>query len=574
MQKQRHNQMSKTNLTKKSDFISTLASKDGFSDLPISKRNSSDIQVPKITPMIKQADEITYNEIVVFNTDDKISPQPEESLEVTRQQRVQAMLGKQFDLVSIVVQAYNRLAKTKTCVECILKYTTTINYELILLDNGSTDGTLEFFKNVPYDRKKIYHVTKNLGSLAPGPQIEWNGRYLAYVIGDAYVTQNWLTNLLTCLSSDATIGVAVPVIFNEDHNEEPKFTFNSFAEMQEKAAKHNISDPRLWHERILIEPVAGVYKREALDIAGNIADYGFYHSSSDYDLAFRIRRAGYKAVLCKDTYVHHDHPRTEHETSVVDARERDLRAAGRDFQRKYYGLNGWDDAGNYEMEMLSLVDLPEPGVNNQIDILGVEVRCGTPILELKNRLREGNSFNSRLSAFSTDPKYWLDLKTICSGEVIVDRIEYFDTHFSTILFDYILVEKPINTYQQPLVFLQQLLKRLKKDGHLLIKLRNTYDVITVLNSLGANIQVEDTTEPTALPLPVHIDILELQNHLKSSGYIFRKIAVKNWPLDENFQKVIKKLLISANYTEKMDETLTRIFVRDYVFDIVNNPIES
>ena len=73
--------------------------------------------------------------------------------------------------------------------ESILKYSSDFKFELILLDNGSTDGTLEYFKEVPFNRKRIYHVTKNVGSLAPFPKIDWNGRYLAFIPNDTYVTK-------------------------------------------------------------------------------------------------------------------------------------------------------------------------------------------------------------------------------------------------------------------------------------------------------------------------------------------------------------------------------------------------
>ena len=39
--------------------------------------------------------------------------------------------------VSVIVLAYNQLEKTNRCVESILKYTNDVDYDLILIDNGS-----------------------------------------------------------------------------------------------------------------------------------------------------------------------------------------------------------------------------------------------------------------------------------------------------------------------------------------------------------------------------------------------------------------------------------------------------
>lgn len=57
-------------------------------------------------------------------------------------------------------------------------------------------------------------------------------------------------------------------------------------------------------------------------------------------------------------------------------------------------------------------------------VLGVDVRCGTPILDVKNWLRRRGPDQVELSAFAQDAKYWVDLKTVCQGPVICDREEF------------------------------------------------------------------------------------------------------------------------------------------------------
>ena len=69
-------------------------------------------------------------------------------------------------LVSIYFQAYNHLEDyTKPAIEALFRYTKDIDYELILVDNGSTDGTFEYFKSLDHPRKRIYRITKNIGAL-------------------------------------------------------------------------------------------------------------------------------------------------------------------------------------------------------------------------------------------------------------------------------------------------------------------------------------------------------------------------------------------------------------------------
>ena len=53
-----------------------------------------------------------------------------------------------FKQVSIVLAAFNALEYTRTCLESIIKYTS-VPYELILVNNGSSDGTKSISKQFP-----------------------------------------------------------------------------------------------------------------------------------------------------------------------------------------------------------------------------------------------------------------------------------------------------------------------------------------------------------------------------------------------------------------------------------------
>lgn len=67
--------------------------------------------------------------------------------------------------VSICVFAYNRLDKTKRCVESILKYTDDVDYKLILIDNGSDDEIYNYFESIDFSNKKIIRITENAGPM-------------------------------------------------------------------------------------------------------------------------------------------------------------------------------------------------------------------------------------------------------------------------------------------------------------------------------------------------------------------------------------------------------------------------
>ena len=66
------------------------------------------------------------------------------------------LINKEYKYkVSIVLTAYNKLEYTKKAVESIYKYTDfeKLNVELITVNNGSTDGTEEYFNSLPNEKK-------------------------------------------------------------------------------------------------------------------------------------------------------------------------------------------------------------------------------------------------------------------------------------------------------------------------------------------------------------------------------------------------------------------------------------
>ena len=265
--------------------------------------------------------------------------------------QVRRTIYQQTTKVIVIVQAYGKIEKTKRCVENILRYTKEIPFELWLLDNGSEENDiLEFFKSVDYEPKKIIRITKNItGVFAVNRLIhQLTSEYFAIVNNDIIVTKNWLKNLIICMDSDPKIGAACPVSTNISNNQlEVLEGFSDLEEMQKKAARFNKSDKRKWEERLRIIPTAMLFRREMLDDIG-VFDVGFVHDFGDDDFFFRARRAGYQLIVCRDTFVHHDHNMMERDISGLEMKRSQM---GREaFQKKYQGLDAWEDGAHHNVE--------------------------------------------------------------------------------------------------------------------------------------------------------------------------------------------------------------------------------
>ncbi len=497
-----------------------------------------------------------YEQVQIVETENLAAPLPANDLSTSRKGIYGTRMSGAPE-VTVCIQAFNRLEKTKRCVEAILTYTQGVDYELLLLDHGSSDGTLEFFQSVHYDRKRIIHVTKNLG-----PQYgtclamkSFQGQYLVLVTNDTIVTKNWITNMLSCIKSDSQIGMVVPGSSNVSNLQEIPITFSSYQEMQEKAAAYNRSDPKKWEQRLRVVPITCMIKREVIDLVG-VYDTGFYHDFPEDDFSVRIRRAGYKLMVCMDTFVHHDHDFRHGEDKEQELFQLSLETGRKNFSTKYHGLDSWSEMINYEGYIAQ--NFPDKGNLSEPRILGIDVMCGAAILQIKNELRHRGVINAETSAFTTEAKYFCDLQSICT-DVVCDRIERLPDFFEHRSFDYIVLGNAVNTYSDFPRLLRSLLHALRPAGALFLKLRNTQDIISYLNMMGRNFTLEEFV--TQVSFEQFNDILKLL-HMRN----YNVLSIPH-QVDAASQNVLVESLKKSQLTDDVQASFKRLMTREYAYCI-------
>jgi len=459
--------------------------------------------------------------------------------------------------VSIIVQAYNRLDKTKRCVESVLTYTTGIDYELILMDNGSEDSTLEYFQSIAHEKKKIVHITKNLGALYPLFAFNLNelSHFVCILPNDLIVTAHWMENLLTCMRSDDKIGMVNAVSSNTSNLQCVELPYANYREMQRKAMQFNHSNPQKWEDRQRLITLGPLFRKEALMAIGwPMSDIGFFHDFGDDDVTFRIRRMGYRTVLAGDTWLCHDHDLRCGEGKDPAEFQKSLNIGRENFREKFFGVDAWEDVNNYYIPYFS--HFPKPNITGQPQILGVDTRCGTPVLDVKNWLRRFGIFNANISAFTQDPKYWLDLKTICAGSVICDREEFLIDSFPRENFDYVVADRPLNRYHEPQKVINDLFSLCKKGGLVVCKLSNTYSFQSYLHQLGQR----DVYNPE---FAYHIPLEAVKASLDKLGEV-KKIVSIPFNLDGERQKLLDALLPGELAKSQRKEAVERMIVKEYL----------
>jgi GT2 family glycosyltransferase len=108
-----------------------------------------------------------------------------------------------------VIPSYNGKDLLDECVQSIMSYTDT-PYEIIVVDDGSSDGTAQFcmdqkitFISLPDNRG--FPIACNLGLKIA------SGNTLMLLNNDVVVSHHWLSNLMNCLQSSQDVGIVGPL---------------------------------------------------------------------------------------------------------------------------------------------------------------------------------------------------------------------------------------------------------------------------------------------------------------------------------------------------------------------------
>ncbi len=212
---------------------------------------------------------------------------------------------------SIVILNHNLRIYTQNLIESIRKFTQPNTYEIIVVDNGSTDDSLSYLQAqsdvrlIANKQNKGFPKGCNQGmAIAAGDEI-------LLLNNDTLVTPNWLTNLRTALYSAENIGAVGPVTNACSNMQQIDIPYKNtlsphiINDVEVFAANYNHSAPTKWYKWMTLVGFCMLIKRAVYEKIGNLDEIFSPGNYEDDDYSLRIRQAGYEVLLCKDTFLHH-----------------------------------------------------------------------------------------------------------------------------------------------------------------------------------------------------------------------------------------------------------------------------
>lgn len=212
--------------------------------------------------------------------------------------------------ISIIIVSYNKLTDTtEPCLESIFQHGQGLDYEVIVVDNDSQDGTREYLKQTAATHESLrwianpsnlgYAIANNIGIKAA------RGRILVLLNSDTQITPHSLDRLASFLRDHPDVGLAGPVT-NSAGNEQMIFTTNStVAEILAEGQRWTDASPGDFFETERLGFFCVAMRHDHLQRVGMLDEsfgLGFFE---DDDYCLRSRQAGYRLVCLEDVFVYH-----------------------------------------------------------------------------------------------------------------------------------------------------------------------------------------------------------------------------------------------------------------------------
>ncbi len=210
--------------------------------------------------------------------------------------------------VSIVVPVFNKLALTLECLQSIASAQTALSYEVIVADDGSTDGTAERLAAVPglLVHRNVQNVgfLRNCNSALPAV----NGEFVVLLNNDVQVTDHWLDRLVGTFESEERVGAAGPkIVYPSGHLQEAGVSLreDGSAEMvglfdDPQRARYNYVRP--------VDYVSGAclaIRTQLLRELGGFSEDYLPCYCEDSDLCMRVWQRGLRVVYQPAATVYH-----------------------------------------------------------------------------------------------------------------------------------------------------------------------------------------------------------------------------------------------------------------------------
>ncbi|RLA95352.1 MAG: hypothetical protein DRG25_00445 [Deltaproteobacteria bacterium] len=217
--------------------------------------------------------------------------------------------------VSIVIVTWNSLKHILRCLDCLSKQTYKL-YEVIVVDNDSRDGTVEYVKR-NYPQIKVVQNEENVGFAKANNQgIRLaQGEFILLLNPDVFPEPSFIEELMRVLSQRGSYGSAGGKLLLYENGKESStidstglFLKKNFRSSDRGNLKEDQGQYNQEEDVFAICGAAVLFRREALEkvsISEEYLDEDFFAYYEDLDIGWRMQLIGYKCVYTPKAKAYH-----------------------------------------------------------------------------------------------------------------------------------------------------------------------------------------------------------------------------------------------------------------------------
>jgi len=226
--------------------------------------------------------------------------------------------------LSIIIVTWNVVDYVRDCLKSVLQNTpANLIYEIIVVDNASTDFTSSIIKN-EFPQVIIIPNSSNVGFARGNNQAisVAKGKYILFLNPDTILHENAIKIMVEFLDKNQNMGLVGPKLLDEDGSIQlacarkfPSLLFRLTCDVMSlsslptigKHLKKYLQYPYDYSVSQEVEAISGacmLTRRESLDNTGGFGEE-YIHGGEDLELCLRIKQAGLKTYYLQEAVVTH-----------------------------------------------------------------------------------------------------------------------------------------------------------------------------------------------------------------------------------------------------------------------------
>ena len=382
--------------------------------------------------------------------------------------------------VSIVILSYNCLPEMQLCLDSLRETTNRTPCEIIVIDNASTDEVTNYLKNQT-DIKLICN-TENLGfpkGCNQGISYACPENDILLLNNDTVVTSNAIFWLRMGLYEDKSVGGTGSVSNNASNYQQIPKVYSTPAEYMDYALKNNIPMEYPYESKLRLTGFAFLIKRTVLNKVGLLDERFSPGNYEDDDLSFRIIKAGYKLLLCKNSFIYHFGGKSFSKDMKKYAL---LLQTNEDKFKEKWGF----DLSYYCYERRNIAAFIEDAPTKPLNILEIGCGMGATLGYIKNKYPFAAVYGIELESNI------VEMAQHYIPDIICGNIENMELTYEENFFDYIIFADVLEHLINPDVILKKVKKYLKSSGSILASIPNIMHYTVVLELLKGNFTYDDS----------------------------------------------------------------------------------